>query len=82
MADYYRNRPTVAPTPASNATDCSFTVSEFDKHRETLLLDDAEESWASELRRYLGNVERDIKKDSNIVEWWQVSCMHMKIVLY
>jgi hypothetical protein len=77
MAEYYRIRPSVAPSTASASTynsDFSITISEFDKHRESLLSVDAEEGWASELRRYLGTMQRDIKKDSDIVEWWQVSC--------
>ena len=49
------------------------TISEFDKHRESLLIDDAEEGWASKLYCYLGTMQHDIKKDSDIVEWWQVS---------
>jgi hypothetical protein len=73
MAEYYRIRPSVSPTPTV-ATDADITISEFDKHRESLLVDDAEEGWASELRRYLGTMQRDIKKDTDIVEWWQVSC--------
>jgi hypothetical protein len=81
MAEYYRNRPSVTPTPSASNPDLSITLSEFDKHRESLLTDDAEEGWASELRRYLGTMQRDIKKDSDIVEWWQVSCSFMKILL-
>jgi len=49
------------------------SLSEFDKHRETLLSEDAEEGWASELRRYLGTMQRDVTKQTDIVEWWQVS---------
>jgi hypothetical protein len=32
-------------------------LSEFDKLRETLLTDDMEEGWASELRRYLSTMQ-------------------------
>ena len=48
------------------------TVTDFDKHRETLLSNDDrdEEGWESELRRYLGTVQRDIKKDVDVVKWW------------
>ena len=35
-------------------------MSEFDKHHETLLMDDAEEGWASELRHYLGTMQCDV----------------------
>ena len=47
---------------------------EFHKHCETLLSDDAE-GWASELRCYLGMMQRDVKKDTDIVKWWQVSSL-------
>jgi hypothetical protein len=46
---------------------------QYDKHCRTLLSDDAEEGWASELRRYLSKVQHDVEKDTDIVEWWQVS---------
>jgi hypothetical protein len=73
MAEYYSTRPPIAPTPVTSDPDPSITVSDFDKHRETLLADDIEEGWVSELRRYLETMQRDIKKDTDIVEWWQVS---------
>ncbi|PPQ73449.1 hypothetical protein CVT25_000097, partial [Psilocybe cyanescens] len=46
-------------------------LSEFDKHQETLLSDDAEEGWASELRRYLGTMQCNVKKDTDLIKWWQ-----------
>jgi hypothetical protein len=48
-------------------------LSEFDKLHETLLTDDAEEGWASELHRYLHTMQRDVTKETDLVEWWQVS---------
>jgi hypothetical protein len=80
MAEYYSTRPSIAATPATSL-DPSITVSEFDKHRETLLSNDVEEGWVPELRRYLETIQRDIKKDADIVEWWQVSCSFSKILL-
>ena len=77
MAEYYdRRAPSTPPQQASHAnmtadTD-GHTLSEFDKLRETLLADDLEEGWASELRRYLGSMQRDVTKDTDLVEWWQV----------
>jgi hypothetical protein len=74
MAEYYKNRPipevdvNMENDGEINATE----MSEFDKHRKTLLMEDAEEGWASELRRYLGTMQRDVKKDTDLVEWWQV----------
>jgi hypothetical protein len=77
MAEYYKNRPTAAATSTSTNRDDAemHTMSEFDRHRETLLSDDATEGWASELRRYLGTMQRKVKKDTDIVEWWQVSIL-------
>lgn len=81
MAEYYRTRPSIAATPIS-VPDPSITVSEFDKHRESLLSNDVEEGWVAELRRYLENMQRDIKKDVDIVEWWQVSCSFQNFYFY
>ncbi len=77
MAQYYKTRPSavaivdeaVDVEPASNVDR---TLSEYDKLRHTLLSDDADEGWASELRRYLGTIQRDVTKDSDVVKWWQV----------
>jgi hypothetical protein len=75
MARYYKDRPIVVAA-ATDSNDAepqdAYELSDFDKHRETLLSEDAEEGWASKLRRYLGTVQRDIKKDTDLVEWWQV----------
>lgn len=79
MAEYYKNRPpavAVLDGPAENNDLTSKTVrnmSDFDKHRQTLLANDVQEGPASELRRYLGTMQRDVNKDTDIVEWWQVS---------
>jgi hypothetical protein len=48
------------------------TLSEYDKHHLALLSDNTEEGWASELRRYLSQVQHDVEKYTDIVEWWQV----------
>jgi hypothetical protein len=73
MAEYYKNRPTsTAVNVEIDSENNAKEMSDFDKHRKTLLKDDAEEGWASELRRYLGTMQRDVKKDSDLVEWWQV----------
>ena len=72
MAEYYNNRPSVAPASVTSNSEPSIALSEFDKHRESLLSNNIEEGWAAELRSYLETIHRDIKKDSDIVEWWQV----------
>jgi hypothetical protein len=78
MAQYYKNHPahntpnTGAGINSDDATKALPILSEYDKHCESLLSDNAEEGWASELCRYLGTMHRDVKKDANLVEWWQV----------
>jgi hypothetical protein len=84
MAQYYltrlsapsHNKPSGGSNHVNNSEDTDETLptlTDFDKHRETLLNDDQEEGWASELRRYLGTMQRDVTKDLDLVEWWQVN---------
>ena len=79
MAEYYSVRPSTAPTLITPASDLdllntqAIRVTEFDKQWEALLSDNVEEGWAKELRCYLETMDHSIKKDANIVEWWQVS---------
>ena len=75
MAEYYKNSSSSTAVDIDmekEGEDNDTQMSEFDKHHETLLMDDAKEGWASELRRYLGTMQRDVKKDTDLVEWWQV----------
>ena len=76
MAKYYNTRPHAIPLPNLNAEtpddDLPPVLSEFDKLRETLVSDNMEEGWASELCRYLGTMQRDVTKNTDLVEWWQV----------
>jgi hypothetical protein len=84
MAHYYGTHPCVIAMP--NAFDKGEAASEealeFDKHHETLLSDDAEEDWALKLCRYLKTMQQDVKKDTNIVKWWQVSSLCSEIILF
>ena len=78
MIQYYKTHPTPEypniPSGDENPIHRNYDdLSEFDKHRESLLSDDLEEGWASELRRYLGTMQRNVRKDTDLVEWWQVS---------
>ena len=77
MSQYYNTRLPLRPqmntiNPTENGADAS-VLSEFNKLRETLLTADAEEGWASELRRYTSTMQRDVTKHTDLVEWWQVS---------
>ena len=82
MAEYYSTHPPVAPlVPVTSESDPSITVSDFDRHHETLLSCDVEEGWKPELCCYLETMQGDIKKDADIVEWWQVSIIFQKSYL-
>jgi hypothetical protein len=79
MAQYYNDRPAVLPQQqttgclsAETTTTQAHVLSEFDRLRATLLKDDMDDGWAAELRRYLGAGERDVTKDIDLVEWWEV----------
>ena len=73
MAEYYRNCPASTTTNIDMEKDTINTMelSDFNKHCQTLLMDDAEEGWASELHHYLGSMQHDIRKDADLIEWWQ-----------
>jgi len=84
MAHYYSTCPCVITVP--NVSDegeaASEDILEFDKHRKTLLSDDTKEGWALELRCYTKTMQQDVKKDTNIVKWWQVSSSCFEIFLF
>jgi hypothetical protein len=50
--------------------------SEFDRHRRQLIEQSSPgygaDGWASELRRYLGDLPVDVDKSTDIIQWWQV----------
>ena len=79
MFHYYQNHPsTVATLNRSTQTQAATsgktsTMSEFDKHYETLLSNNMEEEWASELIWYLSTMQWEVTKQTDIIEWWQVS---------
>jgi len=47
-------------------------LSEFDRHRLTLLSGQEGEGWQAELHRYLDDMPANVTKDTDIVKWWQV----------
>lgn len=77
MEHYYnlKNQPNTNPTPTLSIppTDNDSVLSEFDRHRLTLLLGQEGEGWQAELRWYLKDMPADVTKDTDIVKWWQVS---------
>ena len=77
MALYFATRPCPCPHPTRPSMDgqtaSAHILSDFDKHRKTLLEADTEEGWASELRRFLCAVHWDVTKYTDLIKWWQVS---------
>jgi hypothetical protein len=65
----------MAPPHKSHAAKADDSVmSDFDRHRKSLLKHgNSVETCGAEVRRYLKTVEEDVERDTNIVEWWQVS---------
>ena len=58
-------------------------LSEYNKHRKTLLTANAEEGWAAELRHYTGTMQQDVTKNTDLVEWWQVrNCFGIILVTH
>lgn len=63
MAEYWKTRPSVIQVDTERSQiektglGVTCTLSDYDKYHETLLSDDAEEGWASELRRYLSMMQ-------------------------
>ena len=82
MSQYYETCPIAASNTrsksAATAPGEAPILSEFDKHCEQLLSKDADEGWASELQQYISTVQQDVKKDADIIEWWQVSNLNSK----
>ncbi|KAF5374133.1 hypothetical protein D9615_008888 [Tricholomella constricta] len=77
MAKYWKTRPkqasprnTEATNTSSSSTNQDSFLSEFDRHRLTLLSMDCDEEWQAELRRYLKDVPADVTRDTDIIAWW------------
>src|SRR6266478_4818492 len=82
MSNYWKNRPQYQPpaphssSPTDSELDVSF-LSEFDRHRLTLVTQGVDEEWQLELRRYLQDVPTDVTRDTDIVAWWSVSAYYL-----
>ena len=71
MAKYYKNSSSSTAVNGNMEREGEDNVTEmsgFDRHHKTLLMDDAKEGWASELCHYLGTMQHDVKKDTDLVE--------------
>jgi hypothetical protein len=77
MRKYWKSNTKTKPATKRNTTSpAAFdnsVLSEFDRHRLSLIEKEEEEGWPAELRRYLKDMPDDVTKNTDIVEWWQVS---------
>ena len=75
MEAYYQDRRQAQSPQATTTTldKSKALTSEFDRYRKVLMERDDGEGWASELRRYLKDRPVDVTRDTDIVEWWQVT---------
>jgi hypothetical protein len=78
MADYYQRRPQASADLAAPAVteeedlESTSLMSNYDRYRRRHITQEDDEGWASELRRYIKDIHAKVKKDIDIVEWWQV----------
>src|SRR5882762_1239474 len=84
MEQYWNTRikPTAPTNPTDDITDPEedSILSEFDRHRLTLIANQTEdEGWQSEKARYLKDLPTNITKETDIVEWWQV-CLIIELI--
>ena len=72
MERYYRNKQNATPMLTDPPADNDSVLSEFDRHRQTLVLGQEGDGWQGELCRYLKDMPANVTKETDIVEWWQV----------
>ena len=74
MEDYYERRPGRSSGTSSTAEneETDTTLSEYDRYRQSLVNEDDDKGWNLEYCRYLNDWPANVKKDMDIVQWWQV----------
>jgi hypothetical protein len=74
MEEYYQRRPGRLSPKVEDEEERkeNSNISEYDQYRRTLVNKDDDEGWNSEYRRYLKDRPANVKKDTDIVRWWQV----------
>jgi hypothetical protein len=82
MERYWKDRPR-APPPAKNSTQATKSasasvLSDYDRYRQTLVAD-ADLGWEPELRRYLKDMPANVTPETDIIEWWQVCCLILRL---
>lgn len=76
MEQYYQRRPGRSSAEDEDPRERNRNLSEFDRYRQSLVNKDDDEGWYSEYRRYLKDRPADVKKDTDIIQWWQVISFH------
>jgi hypothetical protein len=76
--DVYHTNATATPTPTpttpTTPTACNGPEDAYDRMRKGMLLwAIRNEGWRSELCRYLDDIPSNVSKDTDIVDWWDVS---------
>jgi hypothetical protein len=77
MEKYWVNRPRSPPTGITNPSTptpaaAASVMSDFDRYRRTLVANEEDEGWQSELRRYLKDMPADVTTETDIISYWQV----------
>ncbi|KIL57399.1 hypothetical protein M378DRAFT_47871, partial [Amanita muscaria Koide BX008] len=82
MRLYWNSRPTAPqslnvhesnPAPINNNdsdSDSNDIMAEYERHRRTLISQDIDEDWNSELRRYLKDMPNGVDVNTDLVDWW------------
>lgn len=86
MEDYWSRQPRAQSTSPSTSTSMNTApprtsiLSDYDQYRQSLMASEDDEGWAAELRYYLKDMPADVTKETDIVEWWQVSFVYLNEV--
>jgi hypothetical protein len=83
MEKYWQNCPrsSTITTPSTPTNDADITtttttspsvMSDFDRYHRTLVANEEDEGWQSELRRYLKDMPADVTVETDIICYWQV----------
>ena len=83
MENYYERRPgrsfATSTTPEiEDSENGNPILSEYDQYRQSLVNEDDDEGWNSEYQHYLKDRPPNVKKDTDIVQWWQVCPISFK----
>ena len=81
METYYQQRPgrlsSMSADENENPENDKTIISDYDRYRKSLVNKDDDEGWNSEYRCYLKDRPANVKKDTDIVKWWQVFSFHL-----